>query len=167
VEDPVEITGTVVGAPAGFLAAPLGGRECVLYELTIDLYTFGVMNAWTNRARELRGIPFELDAGDERVLVDPEACVATLDVDRHVEANGRAREPRQILSRYRVPPAGEFRFREAAVLAGDIVRIRGVAVREPDPAPRRASSYRDGAATRLRVARTAEVPVQIWSVRRP
>ncbi|MCE9574580.1 MAG: hypothetical protein K8W52_15640 [Deltaproteobacteria bacterium] len=166
-DDPVELIGTVVGAPAGFLAAPLGGRPCVLYELTIDLYTFGVMNAWTNRARELRGTAFELEAGDERVLVEAEACVATLDVDRHVEANGRAREPREILTRYRVPPAGEFRFREAAVLTGDIVRVRGVAVREPDPAPRRASSYRDGAATRLRIAPTDGVPVQIWSVRRP
>ncbi len=165
--EPIEVTGTVVGSPVPLLSAPLGGRPCVFYDLTIDVYTFGVLNAWANRARERRAIPFELEAGDERVLVDPEACVATVDVDRHVEASGKAGEPRAILTRYRIPPYGEFRFREAAVLPGDIVRVRGVAVREPDPAPRRASSYRDGAATRLRIAPTAEVAVQLWSVRRP
>jgi len=180
-ELPEGVVARVVGRArtlADVLEAPLSGRPCVYYQLTI---TKPVLMLNTTLAHEERAVLFTLDDGTARAIIDSHGCTADLVVDERdaagtdhvptgrefalltrfgIEANewmatgSRGGGPRVLVSR-------EFVFREAIIGVGEEVAILGSAVHEPDPDAVPDDAYRGTQPTRLRMSSTPEHPLII------
>jgi hypothetical protein len=133
------------------LEAPLTGRACVYYILTVDRE--GGEDGWKQILREETGVPFVLDDGTGHALVDPGRCELALEFDRQ-ERTGTWQTPDErqaaILDRIGVDAGHTYRYREAAIETDEKVAVLGSGKRELDPsaAP---TGYRDQAGTLLRI----------------
>ncbi|MEZ4368921.1 MAG: GIDE domain-containing protein [Kofleriaceae bacterium] len=154
------IAGTIADGPA--LEAPLTGRRCVYYLVTVDeRRRSGKRSHWSELAREERCVPFAVLDGSGRALVDP----AQAQVLSGTDARSRSGtfddpDPREaaFLARHREDGKSFFgfnqklRYAEAVLEIGERVAVVGMPLREPDPdAVAQVSGYRDGPPTRVRV----------------
>lgn len=155
-----KIVGTVVYTPQT-LRSPLTGRQCVCYQIIADTYGGGVAN-------EFFAVPFLVDDGTGRALVDPaRGLVRVLEsYDHRVPLDDAGTEAEQaFLERYRLSSsagAAGFRFREGIIQAGDRVEVIGAGVHEPDPeAVGVERGYRDLPSMRMRLIHSARNPLLV------
>jgi len=148
-------------APAAALIAPLSGRSCVAYHIQAEIYE-GTVGSRTRTQLvtiiEQRITPFELIVDGTTVLVDGEtADVAARPVPivpRKIELE------RDFVARHghAMELARHSGFEEAILVAGDRIRVHGVALVDLDGPGER--GYRDGP-RRIRIVAHAGHPLTI------
>jgi hypothetical protein len=159
------IVGVVRPHGARVLEAPLSGRLCAYYAITV--------HARRARSRgfapvfqiseEQEAIPFELDVEGVRALVDPADAWISSGFD-HTLAGVTDPRARDLCTRLALDHVsydhGSMRFREAVLAIDERIAIFGTGVREvaPDAAEQ---GYRDGASTRFRFTGTERFPLVI------
>jgi len=150
------------------LEAPLTGRKCVYYVVTVHRQRRGDDSLFSI-IREERGVPFRVDDGTGRAIVDPNAAKVALDVDGHGES-GAFDAPNEregaFLWRHGMSGKGLFfnkrlRYREAIIGVGETVAIVGEGVREPDPDAAPEAAYRGDPPTRIRMTSSPRFPLLI------
>jgi len=159
----VRLQGRVVAGET--LEAPLTGRRCVYYFAIVEEESGG---DWRERAREYDGVPFAIDDGSGRAIVDPANARVDVDLDR-ASRSGTFDEPTPretaFLERHGLRGTGwifnkNLRYREGVFEVGEPIAILCQPVREPDPdAAARVGGYRNAAPTRLRIGGSADHPI--------
>jgi hypothetical protein len=161
---PCRLVGTVAAGRTIF--APISGRLCVAYQIRVfEVIGEGLRHYFDDEG----GIPFVIEDGTGRALVDPERARMALELDDDSTSGPHDTTPRHAaflahLGRSDQRPGGRIRlqYHEGIVAPGDPVAVLGHGVREPDPAAiDRIGGYRAGAPTRLRISGTARWPVLI------
>lgn len=153
----VHLVGTI--ADGEHLIAPISRRPCVYYAIMIeeDLGT-----AWQVVYTDQRAVPFVVEDGTGRALIDAAGAEIEVDAGRRVgtldrpalEALGPTSAIR--LSGNSALRGPRLRYREVAFAVGATIAVIGTAVREPDPdAIKSVTGYREGPPTRLRLGRSA------------
>lgn len=162
----VRIDGRV--AEGETLVAPLTGRRCVYYVAVVER---SVRNGWHQCVRETRGVPFAIDDGTGRAIVDPASARIDVDLDATSRSGGidaaaidEAFRMRNFLNRM---AAARLRYREGVVEVGQPVAVLCQPVREADPdAAAHATGYRADPPTRLRVGGSAKHPLLVSGSRK-
>jgi hypothetical protein len=149
-----KITGTVeiVGDS---LAAPLTGRRCVYFEVTVEEYrSSGKSGSWRTIIREKQGVPFRVRDATGKAMVNLGAARMAVVKDAHFRSgtfNDATPELEAFLERYGKKSTGflgfnrKLRYKEGALEAGEEVAVagRGMWEPDPDPEPGAAGGYRD------------------------
>lgn len=157
------------------LEAPLTGRACVYYRVTIaqPIWAFGRV-----LAREERGITFTIDDATGHAIIDPSGCIIDLAKDGRDDTVSHIPNGREVallarfgieakewveMERGRAPVRLDrsFIFREAIIEVGETIAIVGSAVREPDPSAPPEAAYRGDPPTRLRMTSSRKQPMII------
>lgn len=164
-------TGRVVGqvGDGHTIQAPLTGRSCVFYEATVEQYrSNGKSGSWRQVAREVNGVPFVLDDGSGRAIVDPSGARVAVDIDMTTRSgtfDDATPVEEQFLTRHGLRSAGwvfnkSLRYREGVIEIGETIAVMGQGVREPDPdAVGKVGGYRSGPPTRLRLGGWSRHPI--------
>lgn len=151
------------------LVAPLSGKECVLFESFAHVKELQAGARYADTVVELgekRMVPFELDTGNEVVLVDgatadvelPPTPVVPRRIEREkafLEAGG---QPGKL-----VVTSG---FDETRVAPGDRVAVQGMAIVELDPSATDERGYRENAPRKIRLVAHDAHPLTIGRPRR-
>jgi hypothetical protein len=151
------------------LIAPLTGRRCVFYVAVIEEAPAKLGGDWAELARETRGVPFTVDDGTGRLIVDPAEAQIDVVLDSDT-ASGPLNDPDAIevafLKRHNVKSTGwlfnrSLRYREGVFEIGEPIAVMCCPIREldPDAASHATGGYRDAAPTRLRVGGSPEHPI--------
>jgi hypothetical protein len=164
-------TGRVVGrvGDGETVQAPFTGRSCVFYEATVEEYrSSGKTGSWRQVVREARGVPFVLDDGTGRAIVDPGGARVDVDLDMTTRSgtfDDATPIEEQFLTRHNLRSAGwvfnrSLRYREGVIEVGETIAVMGQGVREPDPdAVGKVGGYRSGPPTRLRLGGSSRHPI--------
>jgi hypothetical protein len=163
------IVGRVV--PVSVLTAPLTGRPCVYYEVTVDEYRSNRRGRrWRTIVHEVRGVGFALEDDTGRALIEIEGAqlAAVQDLELRSGAFHSATEAENaLLERHGLRSQGwllnkKLRYKEAVFAPGETVAALGRGMREPDPdVAATLQGYRDPGPTRLRLGRTERAPLQL------
>jgi CBS domain-containing protein len=125
------------------LRAPLTGRPCVAYVVRVDEKRSNRRSSpWRQRLHEVRGVPFTIDDGTGRALIDPAQSTLLLQMDSTTRSgvfDSATEVEASFLDRHGFASTGWFlnktlRYTEGVIEAGERVAIVGRGVREPDPA---------------------------------
>jgi hypothetical protein len=164
-------TGRVVGVVGDgeTLQAPFTGRSCVFYEASVEEYrSSGKTGSWRQVVREARGVPFVLDDGTGRAIVDPSGARVAVDLDMTTRSgtfDDATPVEEEFLTRHGLRSTGwvfnkSLRYREGVIEVGETIAVMGQGVREPDPdAVGKVGGYRSGPPTRLRLGGSARHPI--------
>ncbi len=165
--------GKVVGharAIGETLVAPLTGRPCVYFVATVEEQRSNSKSSyWKTIIRETRGVPFVLEDGTGRAIVDATAAKVALDFDGRSKS-GTFDNPTEVekafLARHGQKGQGwifnrQLRYREAVIAEGETIAVLGAGTREPDPDAPPAEAYRGEAPTRLRLTSSPKYPLVI------
>jgi len=154
------VTGTVRPLDHKLLEAPLSGRLCVYYDISIEPQTG---NGTTLRvlASEQDAIPFLLEADGHRAVIDPAHARISAGFDHVVSSKEPTERSLALLSRYRWRGDGSVYCREAILEADETVTVVGAGIREADPEALPSAGYREGGQTRLRLTGAAKFPLLI------
>lgn len=164
-------TGRVVGkvGEGETLQAPFTGRSCVFYEATVEEYrSSGKTGSWRQVVREAVGVPFVLDDGTGRAIVDPRGARVAVDLDMTTRSgtfDDATPVEEEFLTRHGLRSTGwvfnkSLRYREGVIEIGETIAVMGQGVREPDPdAVGKVGGYRSGPPTRLRLGGSARHPI--------
>lgn len=153
----------VVTADA-LLKAPLTGRACVGYVARVEEWSGGRRAHWIERIHEVRGVPFTIDDGTGRALIDPAASTMLLQMDATTRS-GRFDDATPVeeafLARHEVRSTGWFlnrtlRYTEGVIEPGERVAVIGRGEREAD-----VDGPHGALATRVRLRGTADEPVLV------
>jgi hypothetical protein len=163
------VRGTVHPLDAPPLVAPYSGRPCVSWvvELVQHVVASGEDESRSDVARREDGMPFILEHGGSRAIVDPKDAVVSLAFDHVADAEQLAREnhdQNETIARYlrsRSARVHVSEIREAVIAVGETITILGAGTREPDPSIRDEGTYRDGGNTRLRLTSSKKHPLYI------
>jgi hypothetical protein len=176
VRDVAESTSArIVGRVAEFdppIRGPLSGRTCVYYEAVVEEYrSSGKSGSWREIIKERRGVPFIVDDGTGRAIVDPTHVKLDLHADQKSKSgtlDDATPVEEEFLARHGKKSSGwvfnkKLRYSEAAIEIGEQVTVLGRSLREPDPdgVGAGAGGYREGPPTRLRLAGVPDAPVLI------
>lgn len=165
--------GRIVGRAAPLtapLVGPFTGRPCVYYVARLEELRYEGHHAyWGLVCEESLGMPFAVDDGTGRAIVDPTSARISLDMDArsYSDSFAQASDAQRIfLARHGQSHKGwvrdrEFRYYEAIIAIGETVAVLGSGVREPDPDAPPTAAYPSQAATRVRLIGTPEHPVEI------
>lgn len=171
-ELPEDTFGKVVGAtrPVGeTLTAPISGRPCVFYEVTVR-QDHGKSSSTI--VHELRGVPFFLEDGSGRALVDPRGADVVLTQD-FSSSSGSFDDATPVeeafLQRHGKESKGwmfnkSLTYKESVIEIGETVAVLGAGVREPDPDALPAADYRSALPTRLRLTNARDHKLVISDV---
>lgn len=166
------VTGRLAGVVTAdaTLRAPMTGRACVAYVARVEEWSGGRRARWLERIHEVRGVPFTIDDGSGRALVDPGASTMLLHMDATTRS-GRFDDATPVeeafLARHDLASTGwvlnkTLRYTEGVIEPGERVAIIGRGVREPDPAAGvDVTGYHSALATRVRISGTADEPVLV------
>lgn len=138
--------------------APLTHRPCVYWKVTLRvLEGFGRYARWRTVLTETGGVPFAIDDGTGRAMIDPDGAEAAIRVSHHNSARFGLRDrERDFLARHEVDPGGglfrrKFRFEESIIAIGQGVAAVGAGLFQPigadDP-----GTYREPPSRWLRIA---------------
>ena len=164
-------TGRVVGkvGDGETLQAPFTQRSCVFYEATVEEFrSSGKTGSWRQVVREARGVPFVLDDGTGRAIIDPNGARVDVDIDMTTRSgtfDDATPVEEQFLTRHGMRSTGwllnkSLRYREGVIEVGETIAVVGQGVREPDPdAVGKVGGYRSGPPTRLRLGGSARHPI--------
>lgn len=159
------LIGRVRPLDGALLTAPLSGRSCVYYAVTVDV----PHRSPGELASEQDAIPFLLDDAEGVAVIDPAHATYSVRVD-FTSASKAAFDAtpaqRAVLERldlididwFNVP---SLRYREAVIRPDETLSVVGAGVREPGPARPISAGYREGAALRMRITGTARFPLLI------
>jgi hypothetical protein len=159
--------GRVTGIAAPFrsraLEAPISGRSCAYYAVTVFGHDGRVLR---ELASEQEGMVFVLDDAGCHAVIDPAHAHVSAGVDHRAISLPEIYTDRQaaVVARRRIEARGfhELHFHEAILGIGERIAVFGAAVREPDPEPPTAEhGYREALATRLRFTGTERFPLVI------
>ncbi|HEX5061415.1 MAG TPA: hypothetical protein VFV99_18735 [Kofleriaceae bacterium] len=151
------------------LVAPLSGKECVLFESLGHVKELRSGSRYADTVAELRQhqmVPFELDTGDEIVVVDGTAADLELPPTPVV--------PRRIEREKAFLEAGGQPFKlvissgfdETRVAPGDRIAVQGMAIIELDPTATDERGYRESAPRKIRLVAHDAHPLTIGRARR-
>ncbi len=172
-ELPEDTHGRVIGqarAIGDHLAGPLTGRPCVYYIAIVEEQrSTGRSSYWRTVATETRGVPFMIEDGTGRAIVDPNGAQVALDFDGNSKSGTfNKADPIQeaFLARHGQKSEGwvfnkTLRYREAMIEIGEKISILGSGTREPDPHAAPEAAYRGAPATRLRLTSSPRFPLII------
>ena len=151
------------------LVGPLSGRACVAYTAKVEqnLSDDGT-GFWETLVIETRIVPFVLEDGTGRAIVDGAAARVALDFDSS-STSSKSDDPtaaeRAFLERHGARDQGwvfnkRLRYREAIIAIGETISVLGSGTREPDPqaAP---VDYRGGQPTLIRLTSSPRYPLVI------
>jgi len=148
-----------VRALGELLVAPITGRDCVAYSVTVL-----EQSDRGSAIRETKAMPFALDDGSGRALVDPTDARIAIDNGATVQT-GMLNDPtpaaEDLLRRHGKRPRHSLLYREAVVTDGESIAVLGAGTREPDPDAPPVESYRGAPRTRLRLTSSAKHPLVI------
>lgn len=166
------ITGRARPLAKRALAAPLSGRTCVYYSVSVFARTAGVTNGsrWMELlATEQEAVPFILEDEGQRAVIDPRN--ARISTAYEYESRSRAvfdasTEQRELLVRHELVNRNwfdtiEVLYREAVIELDEEIVIVGGGTREPDPDAIPTGGYRDSGPTRFRFTGTDRMPLVI------
>lgn len=152
------------------LEAPLTKRRCVYFVATVEEHrSTGRSSYWKTVIREARGVPFMLEDGSGRALVDATAARISIDFDGRSQS-GTFDDPTEtekaFLARHGQQGQGwifnrRLRYREAVIEDGETIAVLGAGTREPDPDAPPTDAYRGDARTRLRLTSSRKYPLVI------
>ena len=164
------VVGTVT-AHGATLRAPLTGRACVAYVAQVEeRISTGKTSYWTNRIHEVKSVPFAIDDGTGRAIVDPGAAQLLVEMDATTKSGAfddATPIEADFLRRHGMASTGWFfnktlRYVEGVIEPGERVAVLGQAVREPDPdAAGQVTGYRDALPTRPRIGGTPAQPILV------
>ena len=151
------------------LAGPISGRPCVYYIAKVEEYrSTGRFSNWKTIITEARGVPFVLQDGTGRAIVDATGAKIALDFDTRSRSgtfDNPTENERAFLDRH-----GEhgrrwifnkhLRYREAIIEIGETIAVLGAGTREPDPSAT-PTGYRDDQPTLLRLTSSSRYPLVI------
>ncbi len=152
------------------LHSPLTGRRCVYFIATVEEQrSNGKTHTWRTVITESRGVPFMLEDGSGRALIDATAARIAIDFDGKSQS-GTFDDPTPIekafLDRHGQKGQGwifnrTLRYREAVIEEGETIAVLGAGTREPDPDAPPSEAYRGDAPTRLRLTSSRKYPLVI------
>jgi len=160
-----------VARPLGqrVLEAPLSGRSCLYY--SIALVELRPNNFLRRLATEQESVPFLLEDGTGRALIDPEHARFSCAFDHESESKAAfdaSVRQRALLERHSLVRRNWFgtdaiRYREAVIAVDERITVLGAGTRELDPATPRGleQGYREGGPTRMRFTGTAKYPLTL------
>lgn len=172
-ELPEDTHGRVIGRAQVLgeqLQGPLTGRRCVYYIAMVEEQrSTGRSTYWRTVAQESRGVPFVLEDGTGRAIVDPNGAQVALDFDGNSKSgtfNNADPVQEQFLARHGQKSQGwvfnkTLRYREAMIEVGETVAVLGSGIREPDPTAAPEAAYRGAPPTRLRLTSSPRFPLII------
>jgi hypothetical protein len=165
----VRLVGKVTLLDGRCVEAALTGRRCAFFEAHLETMSDdATFDLWKVGARETGGVPFAIDDGTARAVVDPDLAQVTLHKDV-VGKGGELVTPNQreeaFLKRHAGPHDGWMlkrlhRWREGILEEGETIAVVGVVLREADPSPSALRDYRQDA-VRIRLAGGTTAPVAI------
>lgn len=171
-ELPEDTLGKIVGVarPVGeTLTAPISGRPCVFFEVSV-VQDHGKSSSTI--IHELQGVPFFLEDGTGRALVDPSGAEVVLEQDFST-SSGTLDDATPIetafLQRHGKEPKGwvfnkSLSYRESIIHIGEKICVLGSGVREPDPDAPPSMDYRGAMPTRLRLTNARDHKLVISDV---
>lgn len=150
VEGPTELVGTATPLDAyGTVRSGLTGEECLLFENVVEEYDDSGQGggSWTELASGGEGVPFLVDDGTGRVLVDPDGSITVLKrafeerlepgadpsgtVTSFLDRSGLDREHNTVdIGITELTYGDDQRFREHRIHAGETVYVAGEADRQ-------------------------------------
>ncbi len=159
-ELPEDTLGKIVGTarPAAEpLTGPISGRPCVFYVVSV-VQDHGKSSSTI--IHEVRGVPFYLEDGTGRALVDPQGAEVVLEQDFSTSSgilDDATPVEEAFLRRHGKEPQGwafnkSLSYRESIIEIGEKVAVLGSGVREPDPDAPPSGDYRGAMPTRLRLS---------------
>jgi hypothetical protein len=160
------ITGVARPLDERVLEAPLSGRLCLYYSITIEELGPGGLAVL---ASEQEALPFVLEDRGSRAVIDPAHARISTAFD-HVSESQAAFDasPRQraLLERHGLVYRNWFsteklRYAEAIIELDEALTVVGAGTREPDPDAPATGAYRDGRPTRIRLTGAARYPLMI------
>jgi hypothetical protein len=172
-ELPENAVGRVIGEVRALdrvLEAPLTGRACVYYVTKVEEQrSTGRGSTWTTLIKERAGVPFLLDDGSGRAIVDPEGAEVALELDSRSRSgtfDDASPAEEAFLERHGRSSKGflfnkTIRYTEAVIKPGESISVLGSGVREPDPQGTPAEGYRAEPPTRLRLTSSHQHPLVI------
>lgn len=172
-ELPEDTHGRVIGqarAIGEHLAGPLTGRTCVYYIAIVEEQrSTGRSSYWRTVASETRGVPFMIEDGTGRAIIDPNGAQVALDFDGNSKSGTfNKADPVQeaFLARHGQNSEGwvfnkTLRYREAMIEIGETISVLGSGTREPDPHAAPEAAYRGAPPTRLRLTSSPRFPLII------
>ncbi len=153
------------------LRAPLTGRPCVAYVARVEeKIARGDTKGWVERIHEVKGLPFTIDDGTGRALIDPGQATMLLQMDAATRSgvlDSATPVEASFLARHGLDSQGwllnkTFRYTEGVIEPGERVAILGRGAREPDPSTAAdEAGYRSALSTRVRIAGTPDEPVLV------
>lgn len=172
-ELPEDTHGRVIGQARALgeqLVGPLTGRPCVYYIAMVEEQrSTGRSSYWRTVASETRGVPFMLEDGTGRAIIDPNGAQVALDFDGNSKSgtfNNADPVQEAFLARHGQNSEGwvfnkTLRYREAMIEIGETISVLGSGTREPDPNAAPEAAYRGSPPTRLRLTSSPRFPLII------
>lgn len=165
----VHVAGRVQIHGGRALEAPLSGRLCAYYSITVTVRVHHeLFEERPERsimvADEDEGIPFALEAHGERAIVDPADAWISSKYDHTDEGltTDRARALYERLGLHQMTGAGRrVLFQEAILGIGEQIAVYGAGTHEIDPASQAEQGYREGGTLCLRFTGSPKFPLVI------
>lgn len=169
-ELPEDTLGRVIGTAQILgvtMTAPLSGRECVFYEITVTEHHG---KSSSRLLTERQGVPFLLVEGHARAIIEPTDAKVVLTQD--ARASSGTLDPatpteEAFLNKHGLSSTGWLGFNrsltytEAIIEVGERITVLGAGVREADPDAPPADAYRGMPQTRLRLTSSVTFPLVI------
>ena len=162
------ITGTVRPNGKRLLEAPLSGRLCAYYSVTV-IAASEHLGQRTTIGSEEDALTFVVDDGSGRAVIDPAHAVISAAFDFLSESMAafdadpqqRATLERMGLVRRNWFTTDLVQYREAIIEIDEVIAVYGAGVRELDPDAAPTGMYRDSGPQRMRFTGTAKHPLLI------
>lgn len=129
---PVELYGTAESIDDDVLTSPFSGEDCVMYKYKIEEYRrSGDDYDWVTVDADRDGVPFYLDDGTGRVVVDPEGVSLNVPQDNLYSVDDHEQPPGDVQggSVGLVSDSNDRRYHEHYVTPGEEIYVYGEAFR--------------------------------------
>lgn len=152
------------------LRAPISGRACVMYRVTVEhLPQRHVSPSGMRIIDDQVAVPFALVDDSGQAFIDPTDTKFLVDVDAN-EFSGMfdpaSTLETEFLALHGISSTADgfnksLHYRESVLALGEAITVVGTGVREPDPAVASTDPYRRGPGQRLRLTGSADEPLLV------